>query len=289
MKSCISCGDALHPERAEKYDYCTKPECQEKNAKGLTIVSVGVNKSSDQFMVLNEETSEDLASGKHHDPRRGSYGRQGGTPAGYPASQRAPERSPDPVPPSKPRPEARSASRPARPRRQWTESQQKLAVLYDEQGLSPDKIAEKLGLSRYTVTQMIRNAPPPTPLTGRRPYVCDWVLDDQPVELATRTAPIVNIPYTQECNDVAMMLIQHHPAREYFQRAVDQFDQLYKDSAESARVMALVVHPYIMGAPHRLRYFEEALQHIRAHEDIEFWTGEQILDWYRQARPARSL
>jgi hypothetical protein len=119
--------------------------------------------------------------------------------------------------------------------------------------------------------------------------VCDWVLDDQPVELATRTAPIVNIPYTQECNDVAMTLIQHHPVREYFQRAVDQFDQLYKDSAESARVMALVVHPYIMGAPHRLRYFEEALQHIRAHDDIEFWTGEQILDWYRQARPARSL
>jgi len=31
-------------------------------------------------------------------------------------------------------------------------------------------------------------------------YVCDWVLDDQPVRLATRTTPIVNIPYTQECN-----------------------------------------------------------------------------------------
>ncbi|MGN9847279.1 polysaccharide deacetylase family protein [Nonomuraea sp. H19] len=115
-------------------------------------------------------------------------------------------------------------------------------------------------------------------------YVCDWVLDDQPVELATRTSPIVNIPYTQECNDVAMMLIQHHPAREYFQRAADQFDQLYRDSAESARVMALVVHPYIMGAPHRLKYFEQALQHIRAHEDVEFQTGERILDWYLQAR-----
>lgn len=112
-------------------------------------------------------------------------------------------------------------------------------------------------------------------------YVCDWVLDDQPVELATRTSPIVNIPYTQECNDVAMMLIQHHPAREYFQRAADQFDQLYRDSADSARVMALVVHPYIMGAPHRLKYFEQALQHIRAHDDVAFWTGEQILDWYR--------
>ncbi|MFI6595907.1 polysaccharide deacetylase family protein [Nonomuraea sp. NPDC050536] len=112
-------------------------------------------------------------------------------------------------------------------------------------------------------------------------YVCDWVLDDQPVELATRTSPIVSIPYTQECNDVAMMLIQHHPAREYFQRAADQFDQLYRDSADSARVMALVVHPYIMGAPHRLKYFEQALQHIRTHEDVAFWTGDQILDWYQ--------
>jgi allantoinase len=52
-------------------------------------------------------------------------------------------------------------------------------------------------------------------------YVCDWVLDDQPVVLKTRTRPIVNIPYTQECNDVAMMLIQHHKASEYRDRAVD--------------------------------------------------------------------
>jgi hypothetical protein len=34
-------------------------------------------------------------------------------------------------------------------------------------------------------------------------YVADWVLDDQPVWLKTRGKPIVSIPYTQECNDVA--------------------------------------------------------------------------------------
>ena len=48
--------------------------------------------------------------------------------------------------------------------------------------------------------------------------------------------------------------------------------------------MALVVHPYIMGAPHRLKYFRDALAHIRAHRDVLFWTGEQILDWYRAQR-----
>ena len=116
-------------------------------------------------------------------------------------------------------------------------------------------------------------------------YVCDWVLDDQPVTLRTRSGPLVNIPYTQECNDVAMMLIQHHPAREYSRRTADQFDQLYADSRESARVMALVVHPYIMGAPHRLRYFRETLERIAGFDDVTFWTGERILDWYLAQRP----
>jgi peptidoglycan/xylan/chitin deacetylase (PgdA/CDA1 family) len=111
-------------------------------------------------------------------------------------------------------------------------------------------------------------------------YVADWVLDDQPVWLKTRTKPILNVPYTQECNDVAMMLIQHHAATEYRNRAIDQFNQIYSDAADSARIMALVVHPYIMGAPHRARYFREALEHIRAHKDVVFWTGERIHDWF---------
>jgi len=112
-------------------------------------------------------------------------------------------------------------------------------------------------------------------------YVCDWVLDDQPVLLKTRTRPLLSVPYTQECNDVAMMLIQHHKATEYRDRAIDQFEQLYADAEQSARVMALVAHPYIMGTPHRLRYFREALEHIQGRSGVVFWTGEQILDWYR--------
>jgi allantoinase len=115
-------------------------------------------------------------------------------------------------------------------------------------------------------------------------YVCDWVLDDQPVMLETRTQPIVGIPYTQECNDVAMMLIQHHKAGEYYDRAIDQFEQLYSDAADSARIMALVVHPYIMGAPHRLKYFRNALLRMREQPGVLFWTGEQILDWYLAQR-----
>jgi len=112
------------------------------------------------------------------------------------------------------------------------------------------------------------------------------VLDDQPVMLKTRSKPIVNLPYTQECNDVAMMLIQHHKAREYYDRAIDQFEQLYADAAGSARIMALVVHPYIMGAPHRLKYLRNVLSCFRDRRDVLFWTGAEILDWYLSQRDA---
>jgi hypothetical protein len=111
-------------------------------------------------------------------------------------------------------------------------------------------------------------------------YVADWVLDDQPVWLKTRGKPILNLPYTQECNDVAMMLIQHHKASEYSDRALDQFEQIYADASRSARVMALVVHPYIMGAPHRLKYLRRVFETVRARGGVKFWTGAEIADWF---------
>jgi allantoinase len=116
-------------------------------------------------------------------------------------------------------------------------------------------------------------------------YVADWVLDDQPVWLKTKTTPIVNIPYTQECNDVAMMLIQHHKASEYQDRALDQFEQIYEDAVDSARIMALVIHPYIMGAPHRAKYFRRIFEVIKQKPDVAFMTGEAILDWYLKTGP----
>jgi peptidoglycan/xylan/chitin deacetylase (PgdA/CDA1 family) len=116
-------------------------------------------------------------------------------------------------------------------------------------------------------------------------YVADWVLDDQPVWLKTRGKPILNLPYTQECNDVAMMLIQHHKASEYCERALDQFEQIYADSAGSARIMALSMHPYIMGAPHRVKYLRRIFEVIRKKRDVLFWTGAQIADWFMAAGP----
>src|SRR4029077_5274348 len=142
------------------------PECQEKNLKGLTMVAVGVNKSAEQYLLLDEETKDELARGRYHDRRRGSFApptpsSPAGVSAGGPARAAAPDR---PARRAQPRPaQPRPAqSRPARPRpaprdipRPWTKSQEKLALLYNEQGKRPDEIAQKLGLSTYLVSQII--------------------------------------------------------------------------------------------------------------------------------------
>jgi len=160
MDKCITCGRELHPERAKKYNYCMSPECQEKNLKGLTMVAVGVNKAAEQYMILDETTKDELASGKYHDQRREFFGTSASSslPAKAPAHAKAQEPAMATAPVKTPTP-ARARTKPqpaARP--PWTPSQQKLALLYNEQGLRPDEIAQKLGLSPYLVTQIILNA-----------------------------------------------------------------------------------------------------------------------------------
>ena len=41
-------------------------------------------------------------------------------------------------------------------------------------------------------------------------YVADWVLDDQPVPIRTRSGDIVSVPYTVELNDVVISAVQLH-------------------------------------------------------------------------------
>ena len=111
-------------------------------------------------------------------------------------------------------------------------------------------------------------------------YVCDWCNDDQPYTMKVRSGRLVSIPYTLELNDIPIFAVQHHSSPELFQRARDQFDTLYREGADSARVMAISTHPYITGVPHRIKYFDMVLNYIRRFKGVEFMTGSEILDWY---------
>jgi hypothetical protein len=158
MARCITCGTDLHPDRAKKYNYCMAKECQQKNAKGLTMVAIGMNKAADEFLILDDRTSEELASGKYRDQRRGTFGPP--VPVDGPkaaADNQRPWRGerPGPRPAPAARPQVAAKSRPSQIRKPWTRSQERLALLYNEQGLRPSDIADKLGISSHLVTQII--------------------------------------------------------------------------------------------------------------------------------------
>ena len=114
-------------------------------------------------------------------------------------------------------------------------------------------------------------------------YIGDWVYDDEPTVIRTAKGPLVTLPYSVELNDIPMMIVQHHESAYWKRRCLDQFDRLWQEGAERPKIMAMAIHPYISGQPHRIRYLEEVYDHVAGHEGVLHWNGAEILDWYQQA------
>jgi peptidoglycan/xylan/chitin deacetylase (PgdA/CDA1 family) len=112
-------------------------------------------------------------------------------------------------------------------------------------------------------------------------YIGDWVYDDEPTVIKTTHGPLVTLPYTIETNDIPVMIVQHHNSDYLFDLVKNQFDQLYKESANRAKFVALAIHPYISGQPHRIKYLERIYDYVNSHAGVLHWNGEQILDWYK--------
>ncbi|MGO1057329.1 polysaccharide deacetylase family protein [Crossiella sp. CA198] len=110
-------------------------------------------------------------------------------------------------------------------------------------------------------------------------YVLDWTNDDQPYPL---TVPgLLSVPYSVELNDIGLFLGKSLSGPEFVRVVKDQFDQLYADSADSGRVMALALHPFVINQPFRHRYLEEALEYVVNHPGVWLTTSDEIAGHYR--------
>ena len=110
-------------------------------------------------------------------------------------------------------------------------------------------------------------------------YQTDWKIDDQPLPIKVRSGRLVCIPYTSELNDV-ILTRYHHEGDYYAKICKRQFDQLYREGAESGRLMCIAFHPYIMGRPHRAKYLAEVLDYILSHDRVWQATSDEIAEHY---------
>jgi allantoinase len=112
-------------------------------------------------------------------------------------------------------------------------------------------------------------------------YVCDWVNDDQPYLMSLEGGRrILSVPYSHEINDKGAFERQNRTAAEFQDMICRQFDVLYREGAESGRVMAIALHPYLTGTPHRIGALEGALDYICRHDGVWRTTGGEIARHY---------
>jgi allantoinase len=108
-------------------------------------------------------------------------------------------------------------------------------------------------------------------------YVMDWPVDDQPIWMRTRAGPLLSVPYPIELNDLPAMVGRHHTGRQFAQMLTDQFDEMLDRSRKYPLVYSVALHPFVIGQPHRLRPFREAVRHIlEAREEIWLTTPGEI-------------
>jgi peptidoglycan/xylan/chitin deacetylase (PgdA/CDA1 family) len=119
-------------------------------------------------------------------------------------------------------------------------------------------------------------------------YVCDWVVDDLPNWMRTRNGPLIAMPYNLELNDSIIYAIEKHSSPEFLLRLSRTLDLFQREARRAPKVLALGLHPHLIGVPHRFGYFEEMLDLLMKTPSVCFKTGGEIADWFtaQSAAPA---
>ena len=116
-------------------------------------------------------------------------------------------------------------------------------------------------------------------------YVCDWVNDDMPYALRTASGSLLAMPHPIDIDDYTILVQNHHTEDDFRDQLCDQFDLLYRESAtQGGRVMAISLHPWVIGQPYRIGALEQALAHIMGHAGVWPATGSEIVDAWKSAQ-----
>jgi allantoinase len=114
-------------------------------------------------------------------------------------------------------------------------------------------------------------------------FVLDWVNDDQPYPMKVKSGSLTSLPYSNEINDIGIYMRGGHKAPEMLDRVEASLATLLADTPETARILPIAVHPFIMGQPHRFQTFVKILEVIKNHPGVAFMTASQIYEWYSEA------
>ena len=115
-------------------------------------------------------------------------------------------------------------------------------------------------------------------------YFCDWVNDDMPYEFKTDSKPLIAMPLSTELEDRFVIQNNLHSEESWCEQIKDACDFLVEEGkTQGARILALNIHPWLLGQPHRIEFLEEALRYIVKKQEVWSASPGEILDsWKKQ-------
>ena len=120
-------------------------------------------------------------------------------------------------------------------------------------------------------------------------YMGDWLNDDLPYAFRTKSGDLTALPLSLELDDAFIIANNLHSEWEYAEQIQDATDYLLAEAAETGggRLLALSIHPWVLGQPHRIGAFEAVLRHIEAQAGV--WSAsasEIVAAWAEQQAKA---
>ena len=117
-------------------------------------------------------------------------------------------------------------------------------------------------------------------------YFCDWVNDDMPYAFNTDHGALAAMPLSTELEDRFVIQNNLHSEESWCQQVCDAYDFLREEATtQGGRILALNIHPWLMGQPHRISYLEKALAYLMEQPNV--WSasaGEIASCWQNQQR-----
>jgi len=115
-------------------------------------------------------------------------------------------------------------------------------------------------------------------------YMCDWINDDLPYPFRTPAGEITALPLSTELEDRFVILGNGHSEDAWAEQIMDAGDFLIAEARErGGRLLALNVHPWLLGQPHRIGALERALDHLLSYGDVWNASPAEILAAWRVA------
>jgi peptidoglycan/xylan/chitin deacetylase (PgdA/CDA1 family) len=113
-------------------------------------------------------------------------------------------------------------------------------------------------------------------------YFCDWINDDMPFPFRTKNGTLTAMPHQQWLSDATIWFGYKQSGQDFVDQIQDQFDVLYDEAGrQGGRILAITIHPWMSGQPHRIQFLEQALAPIAKHKGVWQATGAEIYDCWK--------